>query len=365
MQSPQRRFEPAVIERLFAQPYRFEYFQAVRMIELWLKRNGAAHESAVANFVRFQNSTRLNFPASELEAVETEPRELGGNRALDRRALGEALRNGTLRYVRITPAFMGLLGVAGALPAHYTERIAGNMVEDKDDGPRAFMDTFSNRSLALFYEAWRKYRLELRYQIQGRDSFLPLLLALAGVGQESLRRRFDDSEHGVVLDESVGHFAGAIRHRPASSTQIARVLGEYFGVPTRVEQFIGCWYEMPAEQQTRLGLANAGLGGGAVAGSRVWQRDLRLRIVVGPLRRARYEAFLPGGTAARALASMLAMMTGVTLEYEVQLLLCAADVEGIALDDARGGGRLGWDSFLAPMDRTRDRDDVRYSIHAI
>ena len=34
MHAPKRRFEPAVIERLFAQPYRFQYFQAVRMIAI-------------------------------------------------------------------------------------------------------------------------------------------------------------------------------------------------------------------------------------------------------------------------------------------------------------------------------------------
>ncbi len=69
----------------------------------------------------------------------------------------------------------------------------------------------------MFYEAWRKYRLEMKYQILGRDTFLPLLLSLAGVGHPSLRRRFADPDHGQVLDESVGYFATAMRHRPACS----------------------------------------------------------------------------------------------------------------------------------------------------
>ena len=97
-------------------------------------------------------------------------------------------------------------------------------------------------------------------------------------------------------------------------------------------------------------MANAMLGAGAMAGARVWQRDLRLRIVIGPLKRARFDAFLPGGEAARALASMLSMMTGVSLEYEVQLVLCAKEVEGASLADDRSGGRLGWDTFLVTGD---------------
>jgi len=360
MHPTKRRFEPAVIERLFAQPYRFEYFQAVRMLELWLKRHGSPQEGAVANFLRFQNSTSLAFPASQLEALQPEPRDT----AIDARGLGEALKSAQLRYIRITPAFMGFLGNSGTLPAHYTERIAAHTLYQKDEGPRAFLDTFSNRALALFYEAWRKYRLELKYQITGKDEFLPLLLSLAGMHNPSLRRRLSDGGDGV-LDESIGYFATAMSQRPASAVQIARVLSEYFCKPIRAEQFIGCWYDMPESQQTMLGMANAALGSGAMAGARVWQRDLRMRLVVGPLDLEGYESFLPGGKAAKALESMLTMFTGLSLEYEVQLVLRAEDVQGARLDDDRSGGRLGWDSFLVTEAQQQDRSDVRYEIHAL
>jgi type VI secretion system protein ImpH len=358
MLATKRRFEPAVIERLFAQPHKFEYFQAVRMLELWLKRHGAPGESAVANFLRFQNSTSLSFPASQLETLQPEPRDM----ATDARSLGEALKTAQLRYIRITPAFMGFLGSSGTLPAHYTERIAAHTLYQKDEGPRAFLDTFSNRALALFYEAWRKYRLELKYQLHGRDEFLPLLLSLAGMHNPSLRRRLSDGGDGV-LDESVAYFATAMGQRPASAVQIARVLSEYFCQPVRAEQFIGAWYDVPDAQQTMLGMANAVLGGGAMAGARVWQRDLRMRLVIGPLDRDGYESFLPGGKAARALESMLTMFTGVSLEYEVQLVLRAEDVQGARLDEDCGGGRLGWDSFLVTEAQRQDRSDVRYEIH--
>jgi len=120
---------------------------------------------------------------------------------------------------------------------------------------------------------------------------------------------------------------------------------------------------VPAAQQTMLGMTNAVLGGGAMAGERVWQRDLRLRLVIGPLDREGYESFLPGAKAARALESMLTMFTGVSLEYEVQLVLRAAEVKGARLDTVAGGARLGWDSFLVTEAQQHDRSDVRYEIH--
>jgi type VI secretion system protein ImpH len=358
MFTPKRRFEPAVIERLFKEPWRFDYFQAVRMLELWLRKHGTPQQGLVANYLRFQNSTSLGFPPSQLEAIGTEPPAL----AQDARSLGEALQSGTLRYVRLTPAFMGLLGGHGVLPAHYTERIAAHQAWQRDEGARALLDTFSNRSLALFYQAWCKYRLHLKYGHGAGDGFLPLLLGLAGLGSDALRRRLTGDADGGVLDESIGYFAGAIRHRPASALQMARVLSEYFGHPIRAEQFVGSWYLVPTAQQTMLGSTTAVLGSSAMAGERVWQRDLRLRLVVGPLDHAGFMAFLPGGRAARALKSLVTMFTGVTLEYDVELVLRAADVRSVTMCPGQRIGRLGWDAYLVEGVQAQDRNDVRYGI---
>jgi type VI secretion system protein ImpH len=360
MLAKKRRFEPAVIERLFQAPYRFEYFQAVRMLELWLKRHGKPQRDPVAHFLRFQNSTALGFPASQVEAIHTEPRLLGRDAA----SLVKALQAGELHYVRVTPAFMGLLSNQGVLPIHYTERIAEHQMVHGDEGPRALLDTFSNRSLALFYEAWRKYRLAFKYERHGRDTFLPLLLALAGLGQDGLRRRLAQRAQGTVLDESLAYFAASIRQRPPSAVQIARVLSEYFGQPIRAEQFVGVWYEVPPAQQTTLGSPNAVLGRSAMAGVRVWQRDLRLRLVVGPLDRAGLDAFLPGGQAALALDSLLGLLTGVTLEYEVELVLQASAVRSTTLD-AAPTARLGWDAYLVTEPQSAHRQDVRYELHVV
>ena len=362
MPAPQRRFEPAVIERLFREPYRFEYFQAVRMLELWLRRRGKPGRGLVAQFLRFQNSTSLGFPASQIEHLQAEPRDIPASAP----ALAAALEEGALKYIRLTPSFMGLLGGHGVLPFHYTERIAehGSQAkgEPEAEGARAFLDTFSNRSLALFYEAWRKYRLAQQYQLDGHDAFLPILLSLAGLGDKALRRRLAGSGEGAVLDESIAYFAASVRHRPASSVQLARVLSEYFGQQVVAEQFIGCWYDVPPAQQTILGSSHAVLGVGTIAGARVWQRDLRLRLVVGPLDRPSFNHFLPGGLAARALGSLLTMFTGMSLEYEVELVLLAADVHNVRL--AGDEGRLGWDAYLVEGLQTEDRRDVRYELQA-
>jgi type VI secretion system protein ImpH len=366
MSAEKRRFEPSVIQQLLDKPYRFQFFQAVRVFELWLKQNGVPHENAVAEFLRFKNRTSLSFPASELESLSLYPTSI---EKTDTDLLA-ALQQGELGHIGITPSFMGFLGGNGALPAHYTERIADHVLYEKDESPRAFLDTFSNRAVALFYQAWRKYRLEFKYELGHQDKFLPLLLSLAGLGHTSLQNRLAskgevEAEGEGVGDQSMGYYASALMQRPASASHMQKILCEYFAVRVQIEQFIGHWYDVPQQQQTMLGAVNATLGSEAMVGARVWQRDLRMRLVIGPLNRTEFETFLPGGVAAKSLEKMLTMFSSLCLEYEVRLILRQADVQGTSLIAEREGGRLGWDSFLMTEEAMEDRNDVQYDIHAL
>jgi len=361
MPTTKRRFEPSVVQRLLATPYRFQFFQSVRLIELWFKNRGVGSEQMLSNHIRFANRISLGYPASEVESLAVFPSEPDASVVESELAM----QSEAFKHFSLTPTFMGFLGGNGALPNHYTERVAAHQALEKDEGPRAFLDTFSNRALALFYRAWRKYRLELHYdQAEGKDGFLPLLLSLSGLGQSSLHSRLGSDGEGV-LDESIARFAAAVRQRPTSAALLQRVLSEYFAVPIALEQFVGMWYHVPREHQTQLGSTNAVLGTAAMVGSRVWQRDLRVRLRVGPLARADFEQFLPRAKAAVALQKILTLFTGVCLEYEVQLVLRSSDVSGARLGANDQSGRLGWDLFLTSKPEVQDRADVCYDIHAL
>jgi len=194
------------------------------------------------------------------------------------------------------------------------------------------------------------------------------VLSLAGMGQKVLRGRMSQDGDGAVFDQAVAHYAGGIRQHPVSAVFLQRLLADYFRAPIRIEQFVGAWYAVPPAQRTRLGVGNATLGSTALAGQRVWQRDLRMRLWVGPLDRAQFDMFLPGGSAAIALAKWLTLLTGACLEYEIRLVLKAEHVRGIALgsnpnDAGSGGARLGWDSYVCSRPAGEARSDAGYGIN--
>jgi len=316
-----------VIADLLAHPQRYEFFQAVRLLLRWLGRQGIGPEQALGGIIRFRNSVGLGFPSSEIEAIEP--------------------GTGDVPAITITPAMMGLLGTMGALPLHYTERFAAWELRNRDEGPRAFLDLFSSRQVALFYRAWCKYRVR-QPLAAGADRFQPLLLALAGGAS---------GQQDMAGADAMARFAAPLRSRVVSADLIAGVLGACFGVAVRVEQFTGRWDVLAPGQRTLLAQGNCVLGAGATAGARLLRPELGIRIRLGPVSAAEFERFLPGQEGSRALAALLRRFA-IDVPYRtLQVVLRREAVHGVQLG---GSARLGLDGFLCTRDALSDRDDMCY-----
>lgn len=357
MRPSQRRTSTSVIERLLAAPQGFEFVQAVTILLRWLEEQGVAPERALRDHLRFENSLHLGFPPSQIEALR-----VAGATGADAAAQGPSQGGGEqdlagLQF-RMTPVFMGLLGAHGALPAHYTERIQQWQHANRDEAPRAFLDMLSGRMLALYYEAWRKYRVE--YAAAGRgDAFRAQLLALAGVPD---REEWRGGPGPGVPDDVIAYFAGLLQQRPRSALLLERLLAGYFGLPVALEQAVGHWSRMAPHEQSALG-AGACLGENTMLGERCWRPDLRARLRIGPLCRDVFERFLPSGDMAAALRRILAWFAVPGVDFEVQLILRADEVGPSRLAAApAGGSRLGRDSFLVTGAVTANRADMRYLV---
>lgn len=368
MPTPKRRPQSSLIGQLIEHPHRFSFFQAVRVIDLWLRRGAPAHGKTLATVLRFKNSVSLGFPASQIEAlcIDAEAPVPGDDAPQD------ALDPRRLRHIRITPAFMGFLGVNGVLPHDYTATIAAQIHYDKNEGGRAFFDSFSHRSMTLFYRAWAKCRIECRGDDEGGDGFLDVQLALAGrhkrpapapvidrAGDPATDPTAGPAADAVLPDEVVARYAALIRHRPMPGDMIAGVLADYFGVPFRLQPFVGDWVTIKPEDRTVLAGKTSVLGYGTMLGPRYWRRDAIARLWVGPLARADFDRFLAAGSAGKALKAMLALFAMPTVVFEVRLILRAADIKPATLD-ARS--RLGRGAFLVTEPRTVDQTQTRYHI---
>jgi len=332
MHTEKRQHAAVMIEHLRAAPYRYRFVQLLNILVRMLRQQGIPYDHAFSRVLRFRNSLSLAFPASEIESIQVEPDGAAGT-----------------PRIHITPAFIGLLGAGGALPLHDTERAAESW--------NPFIDLFSNRVIGLFYEAWGKYRVEHGLDTRARDDLLPLLSALGGLRPAS----FGPSRpYASIHAEVAGYYAGLLRTRPIAASTVERVLRDYFGVPVRVEEFVGAWDPLSAKIRSTLGVTRPTLGFGAVLGTRTWRNDLRVRLHIGPLDEEQAEAFLPHGRSHAALKEMVSLFAVPSVQYEVRLLLIDACLRPLTLA-TKGADRkrLGLNSFLTVSAGKASRADIR------
>lgn len=322
--------ETARFPGLDLEPYRFEFFQAVRLLERrYPKRSPIGlFVSPGSEVVRFSARQSLAFPASEIQSLDT-GRE------------GPAL---------MTVNFMGLTGPQGVLPLVYTALVRSRMRE-RDATLADFFDIFNHRMISLFYRAWERSHFTVAYERDGRGSLSQYFLDLIGLGTPGLQNR------QAVADPSLIFYAGLLAQRPRSAQALRQILEDYFDVPVSIEQFAGAWSRLSDSDQCRLG-EGAGmsteLGRGAVVGDEVWYIQSRVRIVLGPLSLRSYLDFLPGGAAHEPLRAITRLVGQQELDFEVQLILKREETPLCVLgDETEKGPMLGWLSWsrTGPLDR--------------
>lgn len=337
MAATRRRPRPSVEELLFEEPYRFEFFQAVRLLHGLRPDREPVGEDAAPNdeVLRFQVEQSLGFPASEILDLETS--EEGGG------------------PLRMTERFMGLTGPKTVLPAHYTELIIGRATK-KDHAFASFLDLFNHRMVSLFYRAWLKYRHYLEHDPDSKGSFAGYLFAFFGMGTRGLRGRL------ATPDPSLLFYAGLLGQRPHSVTALEGLLSDYFGaIPARIEQFVGQWLDLDPESLSSLGRIgkNNQLGVNTVVGSRVWDTQSRFRVRLGPLSWEQFGTFLPVGSASRALLDLTRFYVGQEYDFEFQLVLRASDAPAAQLgSQGPNAPRLGWSTWIFSKTPDKDPDDT-------
>lgn len=351
MPASMRRYRHSVMQRLLDAPQGFHFIQAVRLLETCLLRRGILRSEVLARHIRFRNSVSLSFAASEVEALTVDGRARQANPPA-----GEVI--GMLQRADLTAAFFSLLGAQGPLPLHYTDRIAAQCHGGQGNGVLAFLDSLSHRSVALFYLAWIRGRVEHLTDAQGDDGYLPLQLALAGRAHGTAAPGADQ------LPETLAHYAALLRGRDMPGPVIGQILSAYFGLPVRIEPFSGGWETLAPDERLRLGVANNTLGEGPVLGARYRRRDQCADIVAGPLAKEDFDRFVPGAKGALALQAMLAHCATGTIRFRVRVTLRAQDVRPVTLlaRDHPDPCRLGWDTFLIKKPAATDREMV-YWLH--
>jgi type VI secretion system protein ImpH len=312
------------------EPYRHDFYQALRRLEClhqdkprWGRALRPGDEP-----VRLGQDPDLAFAPAPLASFE--PGEEGAP-------------------PRLQVRLFGLFGPNGPLPMHITEYARERLRNQGDRTLSRFLDIFHHRFLALFYRAWAQAQPHVNRDRPDDDHFAVYIGAFLGISPGAFRDR------DTLPDLAKLFHVGALVRQVRNAEGLAAILQHFFRVPVALEQFIGHWMTLGERERTCLAAEGAVLGTGAVLGSRVWDRQHKFRVRIGPLPLSQYESFLPGGTPLGKLVDWVRLYCCFEFDWDVRLLLRRNEVPPLTLD---GGRQLGWTTWLGRRRADTDADDL-------
>lgn len=327
------RERAAFLAELSREPWRFGFYYALRRLDSMQPerpRIGATARPA-DDPIRLGQQPSLRFAPTELAAMEWP-------------SAGQS--------PRLLVYFLGLLGPNGPLPLHLTEYARERKRNAGDPTLARFLDTFHHRMLSLFYRAWAQAQPAVSFDRPDQDRFGSYLASLGGTGMPAFQGR------DAMPDLAKRHFAGHLSCQTRHPEGLASIVGGLLGLPTRIQEFVGCWLTLPPDCRIRLGETprTGALGQTVTLGSRVWDLQSKFRVRIGPLCLRDYASLLPGGTALPKVTSAVRNYAGDAIDWELSPVLAQSEIPPLRLG---AGNRLGWTSWLASGPLGRDGDDLK------
>lgn len=339
MGAPFRRSKRSLTQTLFDEPQRFEFYQAMLLLERLRPDCVPIGEGVERDreAVRLTSNPGLAFPPSDV-------------RSLTEGADGAP--------PRMEVSFLGLAGARGPLPHAVTEVLLSRL-RSKDSAFRDFLDIFNHRLVSLMYRVRRHTRLSLSTERPEDTRFAGHLLALLGLGTPHMKDRLGPRDR--VLLPYVGLLAGRARSGPG----LEIMLSDHFRVPVRVEALVGRHLVLDEDERTALGGPGLGrnnvLGESVVVGARVWDRQSTFALHIGPLTLRQFLGFLPIGRSHGDIQALTRFYVGEHLDFDLRLNLRPEEVPQARLGRT-DGAYLGWTSWLKRSPDSRQPGLARLAV---
>jgi type VI secretion system protein ImpH len=337
--APKDWSEGNYLERVISkEAYKFEFYQAVRLIDLlykkYIKALGKDFDKDVQGEIfdeelkgiRFKSNIDPSFPASDLERIKV-PGYAGDS-------------------FEMTVNFMGLAGATGPMPAHYTQMI---LDIEKESGSvnafREFLDIFNHRLISLIYQVRKKHRVGFQSKPPEETSISNYFYSLIGMGTEGLRKRLS------INDSALLNYIGLFVNRNRSVAGLEFILSDYFDVKVKSKSFIGQWQKVDGEFVTVLGVdgRNQTLGSSAMLGNQVWDQEAKFDLRIGPVSGDQYLDFLPiyDSKSFLPLIELTRHYAGPEYEFDFTFTVKPDELPRAVLGDRRTA-KLGWTTWIPP-----------------
>jgi type VI secretion system protein ImpH len=308
---------PGVIERLSADGFLFNFFQALSLLEEKFRKEGLK-DPLEAGRIRCIPDTSLAFPASDIQRIK----EKKG-------------------HIELVLSFMGLIGVSSPLPIYFSEYVS--RYEENAPPLIDFLNMFNNRFYILFYRSWKKYRFVRALSGGAADPFVRRIAFLSGQNPDLL-----DVKSNFKLLAYSGLFTAKCRGKAALATMLSDFYG---GLPFDVKEYMPRWVAI--HSPPKIGV-DSRLGVSSILGTTKWDIAGKFRVSVGPLPRETFETFLPGSDNIIRMKDLVKCFLSDPLDFDVEVRLQSCELVAVIL--GKDNTRLGETSSLGI---SSDKSDIQ------
>ena len=350
MATENRQKTSALIKKIETAPWRFDFFQLVRLLEREHSKNAL---SEVGNFtpanseaLRFKTNPHLNFEPAPVKSVKPASEK---------------------NYKKIETNFWGLNGSSGTLPFHYSDLILQRM-RNNDHALRDFLDIFNHRSLSLFYKAWLKHRPWLKHLHKDSEfskfnvnRHEQLLKGLTGLAHQ--KTAAFNKLQGAWLN-----YAGFASARVCSASLLKHAIEHHFDLRISINEFKGQWENLPLDVRSQLGSRHSAginnvLGVNTILGTRCWNAQNRFEIEIIDIEYSQFMSLSPGSEKLHALYQLIKFKVGTELDFDLTLKVQKNKLLP-AKCSSKTPSQLGWNSRLKARSESgiRNNDIIKISV---
>lgn len=316
---------------LQSQGYRFNFFQAVSLLEqIYKDQVEVGHTGPVKDeIVQLLPNNSLGFPAADVARITLDEND-------DGREKWKILQN-----------FFGLYGPNSAAPIFIAESV--NQCIDTADPLKDFLDIFNHRVLSLYYRAQKKGNTLKSVSTTHSNPISNILYAMMG-------RDFNTNESNweVSPDRLLRHcslFSSSNRN----PSGLEKLISDYFSLSdVQVVPFARRRIKIPKSSQGRLSAVqnHAALGESFILGEIVEDitGQFNLRIKVPDMRT--FKQFQPGEARYKELIFLVNMYVQYRLGFTLEFILPTEEVRSLAISGLNPDGKLGQSSWVgAPTEK--------------
>lgn len=310
MAAPGWRTADPLARRLRQDYAHINFYQLVRLLLLEQRRRTgtvlsmeAATTQELDATVRFRANQEGAFPGREVCAVQDSP------------ALGGVTELRVNNYC--------ISGAQGPLPDPYSEWIR-DQIRDGNGDTAAFLDLFNHRFNALRYRLKARNRPALEGTQPEQGRIADALAAIMGMLAPGLAEQLPLPRRALL------GMAGLLANARRSPPVLLAVLRTYLQVPVELRPLQGNWRSIEPSDRMALGRCNCRLGHNSFAGSRVWDEQAEITLLVGPIPYSRFIRLLPekDAQAHGALVDLIRYL--LDRRYGCRLVFLVKDEEGAA-----------------------------------